>query len=341
MRGQMSSATVSPGDIGVSVAATGAAGLGTQGRELVVEVEFSTASGLQHALDTVVAFRNSVERDGGYLCTTCFAKGPGGAGDCPVEEVSPGVQVSVREASAESRKGARKALPPGSEGDAAALPTALLGAAAAAAVLLIAAVVAFLRRRAARRIRGAMASRLLSSRGHFSSGAVGVEMQEWEELALELRAGSFAASQEAGEGDANGRGREAAALPPAGHWEEHIDPDSGLPYYFNRATGEVQWAEGGVMMTGAETETARRATVLSESNPLLEGGAGGTAAAEGGAGRAGLRAAAEETLNPLAAGGGAGGLERLVDPASGSAFFWDPETGERAWAPPAGAPGRA
>ncbi len=327
LRGQISSADVSPGNIGVSVASTGAAGLATQTRELVVEVEFAGDSGLQPAWDAVVAFRDSVEGDGDYLCLACFPEEPGGAGECPVVEVSPGVQLSVQEASAELPKGPRKAQPPGLGGDKAALPTAVLGAAAAAAAFLLVAVVAFVRRRAARRMRGAMASKLLSSRGHWSSGASGIEMQEWEKSALGMGADSFAAKKQHTARDA--REGVAEGPPPVGHWEEHIDPDSGRPYYFNQATGEVQWAEGGVMMTGAEAETARRATVLSESNPLLENGEGGSASA----GRAGQRASVEETLNPLAAGR-ADGWEQHVDPASGSAFFWNPQTGERTWEPP-------
>lgn len=296
-------------------------------QELVVEVEFAGDSGLQRAWDAVVALRDNVEGDGDYLCLTCFPEEPGGAGECPVVEVSPGVQLSVQEASAELPKGPRRAQPPGSGGDKAAPLAAALGIAAAAAALLLVAVVAFVRRRAARRTRGAMASKLLSRRGHWSSGAAGIQMQEWEQSALGTGANSFAAKNQHAAGNADEEVAEDSPL--AGHWEEHIDPDSGRPYYFNQATGEVQWAEGGVMMTGAEAETARRATVVSESNPLLEGGAGGPAPA----GRAGHRASVEETLNPLAAGR-ADGWERHVDPASGSAFFWNPLTGERAWEPP-------
>ena len=244
-----------------------------------MEVEFAGDSGLQRAWDAVVALRDNVEGDGDYLCLTCFPEEPGGAGECPVVEVSPGVQLSVQEASAELPKGPRRAQSPGSGGDKAAPLAAALGIAAAAAALLLVAVVAFVRRRAARRTRGAMASKLLSRRGHWSSGAAGIQMQEWEQSALGTGANSFAAKNQRATGNADEEVAEDSPL--AGHWEEHIDPDSGRPYYFNQATGEVQWAEGGVMMTGAEAETARRATVVSESNPLLEGGAGGPAPAGG------------------------------------------------------------
>ena len=289
-------------------------------KELEVGIIY-LAGGLQPAWEAITAFRDSIDDDDEYLCTSCYA------GDCPIQEVVSSVQLSVKAANSEAPKVPKV----GSSVDLAAtggeaLPAAALGGAAAAAVVLLAALAAFVRRLQVRKARGTIASKILSNRGHWNRGS-GVELQachaQWETVAMEVGARSDSLEAERG-------GYGGPQFPDrSGDWEQHVDPGSGLSYFYNRVTGETSWAEAGVMMTGAETEHAPAGTTISESNPLLGSGAPARVS------RA-HQPAPQETLNPLAAGASAAAdWTPHLDPDSGLTYFWNPLTKQVAWEPPA------
>ena len=289
-------------------------------KELEVGITYP-AGGLQLAWEAITAFRDNIDDDDDYLCTSCYT------GECPIEEVVSSVQLSVKAANAEAPKvgSSIDLAPTGGE----ALPAAAIGGAAAASVVLLAVLAALARRLQVRKARGAIASRLLSNRGHWSRGS-GIDLPAWETVAMEVGVNSV--SLEAGHPTpiAERDGYDGLQFPDqSGDWEQLIDPDSGLPYFYNRATGETSWAEVGVMMTGAETQHAQTGTTISESNPLLDRGAPARVS------RA-HQPALQETLNPLAAGAfAAADWIPHLDPDSGRTYFWNALTNQVAWDRPA------
>lgn len=127
-------------------------------------------------------------------------------------------------------------------------------------------------------------------------------------------------------------GSPAPATLPAG-WEQTADPNSGMTYYFSRATGETSWTPPAAPVAPVAVPAA--APALASAPATAPDAAPAAAPAAASCSPAAVPNAAEQPQPAAVAQTLPAGWESTTDPSSGKPYYFNRATGETSWTPPA------